>query len=102
MLFLVHEECTYEKGDHLASCTNCRLDWLATVRLLQKQGKVVSHFDFKEGRGGATVYKVGSRADLDHLLGQHSMLECKMERRIHELQDLDEAVDRLSHHIVSG
>ena len=102
MLFLVHEECTYEQGDHLVACTNCRLDWLSTVRLLQKQGKVLSHFDFKEGRGGATVYKVATRADLDALLNEHSILECKMERRIHELRSLDVAVDDLSHHIVTG
>lgn len=102
MLFLVHEACTYEPGDHLVACTNCRLDWLATVRLLQKQGKVLWHFDFKEGRGGATVYKVTSRADLDAILSQHSVLECKMERRINELRNLDEAVDDLSHHIVTG
>jgi len=102
MLFLVHEECTYEQGDHLAACTNCRLEWLASVRLLQKQGKVVSHFDFKEGRGGATVYKVASRADLDELLAGHAILDCKMERRVHELRNLDEAVDDLSHHIVTG
>jgi len=102
MLFLVHEECTYAEGDHLAACTHCRLDWLATVRLLQKQGKVISHFDFKEGRGGATVYRVASRADLDTLLNQHAMLECRMERRINELRNIDEAIDDLSHHIVTG
>jgi hypothetical protein len=102
MLFLVHEECTYSQGDHLSTCTHCRLDWLATIRLLQKQGRVISHFDFKEGRGGATVYRVPSRADLDQLLKDHAIQDCRMERRIHELQSLDEAVDDLSHHIVTG
>ena len=102
MLFLVYEECTYAHGDHVSDCTNCRLEWLATIRLFQEQGKVVTHFDFVDGRGGATVYKVASRAELDALLAQHGVLDCKLERRIQELKSLEDAVDDLSHHIVSG
>lgn len=102
MLYLVYEECTYRDGNHVSDCTNCRLEWLATVRHFEKQGKVAGHFDFRENRGGITLYQVDSRTELDKLLAQHPILACKMERRVHELENLEQAMERLSHHIVSG
>lgn len=102
MMFLVFEECTYKDGNHVSDCTNCRLEWLATVKHFQKKGKVVAHYDFKENKGGITVYETGSREELDQLLTEHPELECKMERRIHELVNLEEAIERFSHRIVTG